>query len=335
MKRIVGNFGLLCSVASVWMVLVAGLGGVGPAHAESARTDRPYRMTTHFKFYGDKEVQPLLDKIAAVAESHYTQLCGSLGACDNKVGPIDVWIASNAETFAAGFRGVSPTTECAAGIAFLDEHRVILRAQPGALMTVTEAFDHELAHVLAHSHEKADARPLPRWFREGVATRLSGDGLVKRLEAALRAAPKTQLTYEELAGQFPERGPLVEIAHAQAALLVKRAVDDGGVDTVVDILKQTGRGVAFEAAFDKRLSMSPVELFGLLEEDLKGKKSLPSATPWAAATIVSVAVGWWRLSKRKKQMAQLDNGDDAKSPEEDMAAGDDPDLPPELAEPKR
>lgn|GEM_PF-5494795 len=102
------------------------------------------RQTGHFKFYGDKEAQPVLDKVAPLAEAHFNQLCGSLGACDKDVGPIDVWLAGNAEALAANFKGISAMTACAAGVAFLDDQRVILRAQPGASMTVLEAFDHEL-----------------------------------------------------------------------------------------------------------------------------------------------------------------------------------------------
>jgi len=337
MKRI---FRILRSVAPVLMLLVLVLGIARPAFAEAGRSDRPYRQTVNFKFYGNKEARPLLDKVAALAESHYRQLCGSLGACEYKVGPIDVWLSPNAEALAAEFKGISPMTVCAAGVAFLDESRVILRSEPGASMTVIEAFDHQLAHVFAHAHELADARPVPRWFREGVATRLAGERLFKQLESSLQAAPKKRLSFEELTGQFPERGALVEIAYAQSTLLVKRAIDDGGVDTVVKILKDTGRGTAFDDAFDKRLSKTPADAFKQLERDLDPPKSPSStSTPWAVMTLAGIVVAWWQLRARKKHLTAQSTRGAASPAEEELAASEYEELPPELApekaEPKR
>jgi|GEM_PF-1264696 len=285
----------------------------------------PYRTTEHFRFYGDEEVYPILNRLAEDAEDRFMRMCRPIAACDRIVKPIDIWVAEDAEHFAAGFPEPNPMSEWAAGVTFLAQQRVILRAHGSAMLTLSETFDHELAHVLAHTYTQGDGTSVPRWFHEGLAIWQAGEGVLQRLETALKAASSGRLlTYEELATRYPNQGGQVEIAYAQSALFVKRMVMEKGPLAVIEILQDTGRGIDFATAFEARLGTTARELFARLDEDLE-KTSSPflflhdGNFLWGLMTVLFVVVAWWRLKDRKRQMARLADTENLRIAAEDMA----------------
>lgn len=300
-------------------------GLTSPALAEGPTDAVPYRTTTHFRFFGDEDVQPILERLAGVAEDRFQRMCTPIGACDRVTRPIDIWVAEDAERFAAGFPEGNPMSEWAAGVTFLAQQRVILRAHGSAMLTLDETFDHELAHVLAHTYTQGDGRSVPRWFHEGLAIWQAGEGLLQRMETAMRAASSGHLlTYDELAKSYPNQGTRVEVAYAQSALFVKRMVLEKGPLAVIGILQDTGRGIDFETAFEQRLGTTPPALFARLDEALE-KSSSPflflhdGNFLWGLMTVLFVFVAWWRLKDRKRQMARLADNEDRRIADEDMA----------------
>jgi len=285
----------------------------------------PFRTTTHFRFFGDEDVQPILERLAGVAEDRFQRLCRPIAACDRVTRPIDIWVAEDAERFAASFPEPNPMSEWAAGVTFLAQQRVILRAHGSAMLTLDETFDHELAHVLAHTYTQGNGRSVPRWFHEGLAIWQAGEAVLQRLETAMKAASSGHLLcYDELATNYPNQGTQVAVAYAQSALFVKRMVMVKGPLAVIEILQDTGRGIAFETAFEQRLGTTARELFNRLDEDLE-KSSSPflflydGNFLWGLITVLFVMVAWWRMKDRKRQMARLADSEDRRIADEDMA----------------
>lgn len=309
------------------LVLVIGSIGLGGgAHALPADRSQavPHRTTEHFRFFGDEDVHAILERLAGLAEERFERMCTPIGACDRVTRPIDIWVAEDAEGFAAGFPEPNPMSEWASGVTFLAQQRVILRAHGSALLTLNETFDHELAHVLAHTYSHEGGRPLPRWFHEGLAIWLSGEGVLTRLETALKAATSGHLLeYEALSRTFPNQGKNVEIAYAQSALFVKRLVREGGPHAVVGLLDDTARGVEFDAAFQARLGTTPSALFETVQDDLETSSSpflflYDGNFLWGLMTLLFLFIAWWRIRDRKRQMARLADSEDQRIAAEDM-----------------
>lgn len=299
----------------------AEVGGPAPRVADA----QPFRVTEHFRFFGDPTVESILERLATTGEERFQRLCTPIAACARVKGPIDVWVATDADAFAAGFPEGNPMSEWAAGVTFLDEQRIILRAHGSAMLTLNETFDHELAHVLAHTYETGAGRPLPRWFHEGLAIWQAGEGVLSRLETAMRAASSGHLlSWQELSTAFPNRGTKVEIAYAQAALMVKRMVTLAGPRAVIGILQDAGQGIPFETSFATRLALTPEEVFDKLDEDLESTSSPflflhDGNALWSLMTLVFLVVAWWRVRDRKRQMARLADSEERRIAEEDMA----------------
>jgi hypothetical protein len=284
----------------------------------------PVRTTTTFRFFGDEAVEDRIVRLAEIAEDRFTRLCSQLDACALVRRPIDVWIAEDAELFASVFPEPNPMSEWAAGVAFLDANRIVLRAHGTALFSLMETFDHELAHLIHHAFVR-DGPPLPRWFAEGLAVWQAGESVVERLDAAVRAAATDDLiAFDDLSRRFPNDGEAVKVAYAQSSLFVKRLVRRHGPGPVVAILHDVRRGVPFDAAFINHLGAPPGDLFDALSEDLESASNpfvflYDGNFLWGFTTVLFVAVAWWRLRDRKRQMARLAEAEASRIAAEDMA----------------
>ena len=286
--------------------------------------DTPPRVTTpHFRFFGDDAVANTVKRLADSAEERLRRLCVPIGACERLGGPIDVWVAENAQVFAKAFPEPNPMSEWAAGVTFQEARRIVLRAAGTSLFSVAETFDHEVAHVLQYTFQRAGQRR-PRWFAEGLAVWQSGEGIVQRLESAMRAASTGHLlSYEELAASFPNDGTKVEIAYAQSALFVRRLALDGGPGGVIGLLHDVGAGVPFEDAFRARFNAEVAERFAVALEALDASGSpfyllWDGNFLWGFTTLLFLFVAWRQLRGRKRQIAALADAEDRAIAAEDL-----------------
>ncbi len=293
--------------------------------AHLALMNSPPKATTHwFRFFGDEDVSSTIERLAEVGDARFERLCGQLDACDRVKRPIDIWVAEDAELFAKVFPEPNPMSEWAAGVAFLNANRIVLRAHGTAMFSLVETFDHELAHIIHHAFTK-DGPPLPRWFAEGLAVWQAGESVVERLDAAVRAAATDDLiTFEELTRHFPNDGDAVKVAYAQSSLFVKRLVRRHGPAPVVGILHDIARGVPFDTAFETRLGGPPAPLFETLSDELESASNpfiflYDGNFLWGLTTVLFVAVAWWRLRDRRRQMQRLADAESARIAAEDMA----------------
>jgi Tfp pilus assembly protein PilF len=118
----------------------------------------------------------------------------------------------------------------------------------------------ELDRVLAHEFTHALVRDLaphgvPAWLNEGLASALEADVLTWAGEVVRRAGAPAPLS--ALAKGFGGLdGPRAQLAYATSALAVRRLLDEAGGAAVVNLLRDLGEGVDFEAAFLHRIQRS-------------------------------------------------------------------------------
>jgi hypothetical protein len=294
------------------------------AHRAFIEQATPVVTTTHFRFFGDEAVHGTLQRLAEDAESRLSWMCNQLGNCDRIKPPIDVWIADDAEAFAAAFPGPSPMSEWAAGVAFLNEQRIVLRAHGTAVFNVRETFEHELAHVLTHVFASEHAQRWPRWFSEGLAIWLSGESILERMDRAYRAAAGGGLLEPTiLTSNFPLKGAQVELAYAQSALTMRWIAQKLGPKGVIALLHDVGSGQSFDAAFTARVGVTPEDAIAAANAKVEDNVSFfyhfwDGNLIWGFVTILFVVVAWWRLKERRAQLRALDDAESARILDEDQ-----------------
>lgn len=284
----------------------------------------PVITTAHFRFFGDERVHGTLTRIAESAESRLSWMCNQLQNCERVKPPIDIWVAEDAEAFARAFPGPSPMSEWAAGVAFLNEQRIVLRAHGTAVFNVKETFDHELAHVLTHVFSTEHMLRWPRWFSEGLAIWLSGESMMERMDQALRAAAGGGLLAPEvLTRAFPLEGAQVAVAYAQSALAMRWVARNAGSKGVIALLHDIGSGKAFDEAFLARVGVTPEAAIGKANERVEDSVSFfyhfwDGNLIWGLVTMLFLFVAWSRIKERRAQLRALDDAESARVIEEDQ-----------------
>ena len=282
----------------------------------------PYRITPNFRFFGDDKVHGTLNRLAETAESRLSWMCNQLGNCDRVEAPIDIWVAEDPQAFAKAFPGATPMSEWAAGVAFLKERRIVLRAHGTAVFSLKETFEHELAHVLAHTFA-VDGVRWPLWFTEGLAIWLSGESMVERLDAAMKAAAGgALLTPDELTQAFPLEGGMVSVAYAQSAFAVRWAARTAGTAAIITLLHDLGRGTPFDAAFESHIGATPAVAIETGTARIEDSTSFfyhfwDGNLIWGLVTMLFLLVAWWTLKERRTQLARLDEAETARVLAED------------------
>lgn len=300
---------LLLSLAPTGLARAAG----GP------ETAAPLVTTTHFRFHSVDGTENGTRRLAASAEARYRVLCAMLDACDldpDLLGPerpIEVWLADDAQTFAAVFPDGSPMGEWAIGVAFPSQRRMVLRAHGTALFSLAETFDHELSHILLHA--AVGARPVPRWFTEGVAIWQAGEAVLERLTAARRAAlTQNLIPLDDLTRGFPAQGAALELAYAQSALFVHWLEREFGAGAIPSLARSMRDGAEFEPAFRAAFGAPVQTLEGLWREGLEA--SSPALTLiadpeflWGLTSLLFLWAAGTRMWRRRRELAAMSDGE--------------------------
>lgn len=228
--------------------------------------------TEHFRFHPRPDVARRTERLAENADRRYVALCRMLRSCDSLDEPIDVWLADDAEAFARKLPGGSPMAEWAVGVAFVDARRIVLRTHGSAFFTLRETFDHEISHVLVHA--AAGGGHIPRWFSEGVAIWQAGESVIHRLRDAQEAAlTDNLLPLSELDRSFPDRGPAVALAYAEAALFVRWLQSREPRAPVPAVLRRMRSGASFDEAFRAVFQEPADALHGQWREQFRSQTS--------------------------------------------------------------
>ena len=286
------------------------------------------RVTEHFRLNATAGAEGAADRLAAGADARFLRLRPPLGACAAVPERIDVWLAVDAERFAAAFHGPTPMAEWAVGVAFVRERRIVLRAHGSGLFTLSETFDHEISHILLHDLTRG--RPVPLWFVEGLAIWQSGESVVQRLEAAHRAAATGRLiSLADLDARFPERGVGVALAYAESGLFVRWLRQRSGALAFKQLFAALGRGIGFEGAFGEAFGASPDELAELWVTEMEATASSiallrDGSFAWGAMVLLLLWVGVVRMRRRREAldaMGRMEEADDAWAEIEAMRGG--------------
>lgn len=275
-----------------------------PTNATASTIDLP-----HFSFHLTEGSAGAARRLAEVAEHRYELLCVPIGACDAPQTPIDVWLAEDAEAFAAAFPDGSPMSEWAVGVTFVDKNRIVLRAHGSALFSLLETFDHELSHALVHAMVPRDR--IPRWFSEGVAIWQSGEAVMKRLMEAQHAALTSNLLpLSSLVGSFPAQGPKVSLAYAQSALFLRYLERHFGIDALPTLMRKLKTSSSFDTAFMEVYGAPVSALEGLWAEELdEGSVWILLARDpnllWGGMSLLFVLASWVKIRRRREALQEL------------------------------
>jgi hypothetical protein len=296
--------------ASLALVLLA------PTATVAAVPDAPPLVTTkHFRFHAVPGTENGTRRVAKVAESRYRVLCAMLDACDLDPAllgpdkPVEVWLADDAERFAAVFPDGSPMGEWAVGVAFPPQRRMVLRAHGSALFSLAETFDHELSHILLHA--AVGGRPVPRWFTEGVAIWQAGEALLDRLAPARRAAlTRNLIPLDELTARFPAQGAPLELAYAQSALFVHWLEREFGAAALPRLVRHMRDGDEFDAAFTKAFGAPSATLESLWVEGIEASSPAVAliADPeflWGLMSLLFLWAAAARMWRRRRELAAM------------------------------
>lgn len=265
--------------------------------------------TPHFRVHAVEGTERSAARVASEAEARRERLCAAIAACELATEPIDVWLAPDAEGFAAAFPGTSPMTEWAVGVAFLHERRIVLRAFGSSLFSLLETFEHEVSHLLVH--DAVGGRRVPRWFSEGIAIWHAGEPVLERLLPAQRAAMTDRLVpLAELDRGFPARGAAVSLAYAEGALFVSWLEREHGLEALPRLLALVREGGSFGEAFAAAFG-APVEELearwraGLEERSTLGALLGDPNLMWGLMSLLFIGVALVRMRQRRAELAAM------------------------------
>jgi tetratricopeptide (TPR) repeat protein len=148
------------------------------------------------------------------------------------------------------FRDITRSPAWAAGT-----YDGIIRVPMRGALEKSDELDRILAHEFTHAlvHTLA-ARGVPTWLNEGLATALEA-GDVAWADEQLAAGGAVPL--DRLAAGFGRfSGAEARQAYATSAIAAKRLLDEAGGFAVANLVRDLGRGEAFEPAFLHRIQRS-------------------------------------------------------------------------------
>jgi hypothetical protein len=115
---------------------------------------------------------------------------------------------------------------------------------------VRSGVKHELVHILLHQLAGPFGGKVPRWFHEGLAQTLAGDGYLGAREQDIvwRANTNRLLGFSDLADGFPEHRTELQLAYAQSYSYVAFLVRHYGLRRMLDTVRMLDRETSFSRA---------------------------------------------------------------------------------------
>jgi hypothetical protein len=200
----------------------------------------------------------------------------------------------------------APFPDYAAGVAYSDLGLILLTIAPVDLNSrhnLDEIFRHELAHVALH--DAMDGQPIPRWFNEGFAIFVSGEGSVVRLQTLWTATlADTLLPLGKLESVFPADATTASIAYAQAADVLRFLVRREDRHRFANFMARLRRGQSFEQALQNAYGTDLAMLEHEWREDVAKRYTfwpvlLSGSVVWVG--ILGLFVVGWRRRRRRNQ----------------------------------
>jgi hypothetical protein len=196
----------------------------------------------------------------------------------------------------------APYPKYASGVAYPDLSLVLITLDPrnpNERHDVVETFKHELAHVALHDAVKG--HPVPRWFNEGFAVFVSGEGSIPRLQTLWTATlAGTILPFERLERSFPDDPLLASIAYAQAADIVRYLVRTQEQYRFDGLVERMARGMSFDEALVNAYGIDRVTLESEWREDIAKRYTFwPVITGSTLLWVGIVGLFFWAYRRRR------------------------------------
>ena len=268
----------------------------------------PDEFNTHdagwIRFAYPPAVRKRVQQLIAEADTIRTELRGRLGA--PVLNEVSVYIGrSPGEMRALAPKG-APYPSYASGVAYSKLGLILLTIaplHPNSRHDLGEIFRHELAHVALY--DAVGSRPVPRWFNEGFAVFVSGEGSVARFQTLSTATLSgSLLPLDQLERSFPNEPATASIAYAQAADVVRFLVRRQDQQRFGALVRRMSKGQSFDDALRDAYGTDVARLEYEWLEDVKKRY-----TYWPIVTsgvviwvgIIGLILWVWRRRRRRAQ----------------------------------
>lgn len=197
----------------------------------------------------------------------------------------------------------APYPKYASGVAYPDLGLVLITLDPrhaNERHDIVETFKHELAHLALHDAVKG--HDVPRWFNEGFAVYVSGEGSLPRLQTLWTASlARNLIPFDRLERSFPTDAILASIAYAQAADIVRYLVRTQEQYRFDGLVARIARGTSFDQALVASYGIDRVTLESEWREDIARRYTF-----WPVLTGSTVLwmgiVGLFFLAYRRRKL---------------------------------
>ncbi len=247
-----------------------------------------------------KHVQPLI----AEADAIRTELRARMGT--SVLNEVSVYIGrSPGEMRALAPKG-APYPSYASGVAYSKLGLILLTIaplNPNSRHDLAEIFRHELAHVALY--DAVGNRPVPRWFNEGFAVFVSGEGSIVRFQTLSTATLSGNLLpLDQLERSFPNEPVTASVAYAQAADLVRFLVRRQDQHRFGALVRRMSKGQTFDQALQDAYGTDVASLEFEWREDVKKRYTYwPILTSGVVIWVAMIGlIAWvWRRRRRRAQ----------------------------------
>lgn len=279
------------------ILLVVSGGELQDAVAANTTTE-----TTYFQFVYPESSVSVVSPVVETADRFYQEMAERFGLPLRTKHPrIEVIIAQDADAF---FRaqpargGVDPWV---AGTAYPALDLIILSLEPDHFFRLPEIFRHEVSHITLF---RAFGRQHPpRWFDEGLAIVMAGEGVALRFQTAASAAMLEGLIpFERLIEGFPHPANQAQLAYAQSAVFIQFLRQQHLLDVKLPaIISSVRAGLPFDQAFASQLGAPVLELEHALGQSLQGSWSWVSVLTGASVVWGGLAILFLAVYLRKRR----------------------------------
>lgn len=271
---------------------------------EIRRPDPPARFNQHdagwIHYAYPPEARQRIQRLIENADATRAELNARLGT--SVLNDVHVRIARTAGEMTTLAPENAPYPKYASGVAYPDLGLVLITLDPrnpNERHDIVETFKHELAHIALHDAVKG--HDVPRWFNEGFAVYVSGEGSLPRLQTLWTASlAKNIIPFDRLERSFPNDAILASIAYAQAADIVRYLVRTQEQYRFDGLVERIARGMSFDQALVGSYGIDRITLESEWREDIARRYTF-----WPVLTGSTVlwmgTVGLFFLGYRKRK----------------------------------
>lgn len=268
------------------------------------RPDPPVGFNRHdagwIHFAYPPEARQRIQRLIDVADVSRIELSNRLGA--SVLNDVHVRIARTAGEMTTLAPENAPYPKYASGVAYPDLGLILIGLDPrhpNERHDIIETFKHELAHIALHDAVKG--HDVPRWFNEGFAVYVSGEGSIPRLQTLWTASLAGNIIpLDRLERSFPDDAILASIAYAEAADIVRYLVRTQEQYRFDGLVEHIARGATFDQALLSAYGIDRLTLESEWREDIARRYTFwPVLTGSTLLWIGIVGLFFWGYRRRK------------------------------------